>query len=209
MVLKDSSEHTMKVAQATAGMRKSSSEPSAQAAGMRKWGSESNVKSAQAAGMRKSSSEPNVKSAQATTGLEPALPRTLRGGVLLKDAPGAEKTMRVDFEASPGTLRIVLRQERDGVAHDFVLCTLDLTTLFVGFDTQNQDMFVLAARHQDRVFHPIYCYPCRFRMDRWLRFFEDNGCAGTSMVRTSACENAGFRVLSRIAESSSSLERRI
>ena len=113
--------------------------------------------------------------------------------------------MRVDFEASPDTLRIVLRQERDGVVHDFTLCTLDLTTLFVGFDNQNQDMFVLGAQRRDRVFHPIYCYPSRFRRNQWLRFFEDNGCVVTSMVRTSACENDGFRVLSQIRESSSSL----
>jgi hypothetical protein len=133
-----------------------------------------------------------------------------RGGQLLKvdllrGAPGAGKAMRVDFEASPDTLRIVLRQqEREGVVHDFVLFTLDLATLFVGWDFQSQDMFVLAAQHQGRVFHPIYCYPCRFRRNRWLRFFEDNGSDVTSMVRTSACENAGFRVLSWIGESSSS-----
>jgi hypothetical protein len=207
----------MKSAQAP-GMRKSGSEPnmkSAQApaqapARMRKSGSEPTVKSAQApaqapARMHRRDSEPTVKSAQATTGFEQALPRALRGGVLLKDAPGAGKAMRVDFEASPDTLRIVLRQERDGVVHDFTLCTLDLTTLFVGFDNQNQDMFVLGAQRRDRVFHPIYCYPSRFRRNRWLRFFEDNGCVVTSMVRTSACENDGFRVLSQIRESSSSL----
>jgi hypothetical protein len=131
----------------------------------------------------------------------------MRGGVLLRNTPDAAKAMRVDFEASPGALKIVLNQERDGVVHDFVLFTLDLATLFVGWDSRNQDLFVLAAQQQDRVFHPIYCYPCRFRRNRWLRFFEDSRCAVTSMVRTSACENDGFRVLSRIGESSSSIER--
>ena len=161
--------------------------------------------------MRKSSSTPNMRGGHATTRSsvpalprEPALPRAMRGGVLLRGAPDAAKAMRVDFEASPGTLRIVLRQQQDGVVHEFVLSTLDLTTLFVGWDSQNEDMFVLAAQHQGRVFHPIYCYPCRFHRNRCLWVFEDNGCAVTSMVRTSACENAGFRVLSWIAESSSS-----
>ena len=157
--------------------------------------------------MRKSSSAPSVLHATRRRGSSPAIlfptaPRepALRGGVLLRGAPGAGKAMRVDFEASPDTLRIVLRQERDGVVHDFTLCTLDLTTLFVGFDNQNQDMFVLGAQRRDRVFHPIYCYPSRFRRNPWLRFFEDNGCAVTLMVHTSACENDGFRVLSRIRE---------
>jgi len=125
----------------------------------------------------------------------------MRGGVLVKAAPDAEKTMRVDFEASVSTMKIILKQERDGVVHDFVLFTLDLATLFVGWDSRNKDVFVLGAQHRDRVFHPIYCYPCRFRRNQWLTFFEDNGCALTSMVRVSACENDGFRVLSRIGES--------
>ena len=168
--------------------------------------------------MRKSSSAPSVPIAQATpqatarmrksSSAPSVLPRepaprepALRGGVLLRGAPGAGKAMRVDFEASPGALRIVLRQERDGVVHDFVLFTLDLATLFVGWDSRNKDVFVLGAQHRDRVFHPIYCYPCRFHRNQWLTFFEDNGCAVTLMVHTSACENDGFRVLSRIGES--------
>ncbi len=158
--------------------------------------------------MRKSSSTPSVLHATRRRGSSPAIlfptaPRepALRGGVLLRGAPGAGKAMSVDFEASPGTLWIVLKQERDGVVHDFVLFTLDLVTLFVGWDSRNQDLFVMGAQHRDRVFHPIYCYPCRFRRNRWLRFFEDNGCALTSMVRVSACENDHFRVLSRIGES--------
>jgi hypothetical protein len=157
--------------------------------------------------MRKSSSEPNVRLGHATTGFEPAepAPRAMRGGVLLRGAPAAAKAMRVDFEASLGALRIFLRQDRDGVAHDFVLFTLDLATLFVGWDSGNPDMFVIGAQHQDMVFHPIYCYPCTFSRNRWLWVFEDSGCAVTSMVRTSACENDGFRVLSRIGESSGSL----
>jgi hypothetical protein len=71
----------------------------------------------------------------------------------------------------------------------------------VGWDSRNKDVFVLGAQHQDRVFHPIYCYPCCFHRNRWLRFLENNGCALTSMVCTSACENDSFHVLSRIAES--------
>ena len=100
----------------------------------------------------------------------------MRGGVLVKAAPDAEKTMRVDFEASLSTMKIILKQERDGVVHDFVLFTLDLATLFVGWDSEHQDVFVLGAKHQDKVFHPIFCYPCHFCRNRWLRFFEDNGC---------------------------------
>ena len=55
--------------------------------------------------------------------------RTKCAAVLLKAAPNAEKTMRVDFEASLSTMRIILKQERDGVTQDFVLFFLDLTTL--------------------------------------------------------------------------------
>ena len=128
----------------------------------------------------------------------------MHSSVLIKAALDAEKVMCVDFEASHSTPQIVLKQERDSVVHDFVLCTLHLATLFVGYDSKNQDVFVLGARQQDKVFHPIYCFPCGFYRNRWLRFFEDNRCPVTSMVRVSACENDGFSVLSPIRERLSS-----
>ena len=84
----------------------------------------------------------------------------MRGGMLVKAAPDAEKTMRVDFEASLSTMKIILKQERDGVVHDFVLFTLDLATLFVGWDSEHQDVFVLGAKHQDKVFHPTALDTC-------------------------------------------------
>jgi hypothetical protein len=149
--------------------------------------------------MRKSSSEPNVIIGQ-DTAPHPLLPREMRGGVLLKATLDAEKAMRVDFKANPSTLQIVLKQERDGVVHDFTLFTLDLATLFVGWDSKNHDVFVLGAQQQDNVFYPIYCHPCRFRRNKWLRFFENNGCTITSMVRIQACESYGFRILPPIPE---------
>ena len=149
--------------------------------------------------MRKSSSEPNVVIGRDTSP-HPLQPREMRGGVLLKAALDAEKAMRVDFKASANTLQIVINQERDSNVHDFTLFTLDLATLFVGWDSKNQDVFVLGAQQQDRVFYPIYCYPCHFRRNKWLRFFENNGCTITSMVRIQACESHGFRILPPIQE---------
>jgi hypothetical protein len=203
-----SSEPSVAIGGVTTHMRRRSSEPSVEIgqaiAHMRRRSSKPNVEIERTTThMRKSSSEPNVIIGQAPA-QHPLRPGEMRGGVLLKGTPDAEKAMRVDFKSSPSTLEIILIQERDGVVHDFLLFTLDLATLFVGWDSKNQDVFVLGAQHQDKVFHPIYCYPCRFRRNRWLRFFEDNGCMVTSMVRTSACENGGFHVLSPIREGLSS-----
>jgi hypothetical protein len=132
----------------------------------------------------------------------------MRGGVLVKAAPDAEKTMRIDFEASLCTIKIILKQERDGVVHDFVLFTLDLATLFVGWDSEHQDVFVLGAKHQDRVFHPIFCYPCHFCRNRWLRFFEDNGCEVRFVERLETLEGLAHNRM-KVRESPSEGPRKI
>jgi hypothetical protein len=107
--------------------------------------------------------------------------------------------LRVDFKASPSTLKIILKQERDGVVHDFVLFTLDLATLFVGWDLLHQDLFVLGAKHQGKVFHPIYCYPYSFQRSRWFSFFEDNGCEVTWIKRLEMLEGLAHMSESRPA----------
>jgi hypothetical protein len=60
--------------------------------------------------------------------------------------------MHADFVANSSTLKIILQQERDGATQDFVRFTLDLATIFVGWDFLNTDMFVIGAKQQDSCF---------------------------------------------------------
>jgi hypothetical protein len=145
--------------------------------------------------------EAGVRSARASPAHE------MRGGVLLKAAPDADKAMRVDFEASPSTLKIILKQERDGVTRDFVLFSLNLATLFVGWDLKHQDLFVLCAKHQDMVFHPIYCYPCRLDRNRWVSFFEDNGCEVARIKRLHTLERLARNRVSSVPSALSARAR--
>jgi hypothetical protein len=107
----------------------------------------------------------------------------MRGDVLLKHTPGAGKTMRVVFVADQSTLKIVIKQRERDVTHDFVLCTLDLATLFVGWDSRDGDMFCIGAKWRDRVYHMIYCYPRACTRGLWLFFLKERGCEIVSMDR--------------------------
>lgn len=107
----------------------------------------------------------------------------MRGDVLLKHAPGAGKTMRVVFVADQSTLKIVIKQRERDVTHDFVLCTLDLATLFVGWDSRDGAMFCIGAKWRDRVYHTIYCYPRACTRGLWLFFLKERGCEIVLMDR--------------------------
>ena len=107
---------------------------------------------------------------------------------------------RLRGQLNSSTLKIILQQDRDGATQDFVLFTLDLATLFVGWDFQNTDMFVIGAKLQDRVYYPTYCYPSNSLRNRWLLFLDDKGCKVTMMVGTKLYEEDAFCVLTPVQE---------
>lgn len=153
---------------------------------MRRSSSDTCIELQQAGLPRRWSSSPSVSSSGLAAPLaSPALaPREtceMRGDVLLKHAPGAMKTMRVVFVADQSTLKIVIKQKERDVTHDFVLCTLDLATLFVGWDSADGAMFCIGAKWQGIVYHTIYCYPCAGTRGLWLFFLKERGCEIVSM----------------------------
>ena len=105
----------------------------------------------------------------------------MRGDVLLKHSPDARKTMRVFFVADQNTLKIIIKQKERDVTHDFVLCTLDLATLFVGWNSADGAMFCIGAKWQGSVYHTIYCYPRACTRSLWLFFLKERGCQIVSM----------------------------
>ena len=148
---------------------------------MRRSSSEPGIEFQQAGLSRRWSSSPSVSSSGLAAPLaSPALALRetceMRGDVLLKHAPDARKTMRVVFVADQNTLNIIIKQKERDVTHDFVLCTLDLATLFVGWDSADGAMFCIGAKWQGSVYHNIYCYPCACTRGLWLFFLKERGC---------------------------------
>jgi hypothetical protein len=155
---------------------------------MRRSSSEPGIEFQQAGLSRRWSSSPSVSSSGLAAPLaSPALALRetceMRGDVLLKHAPDARKTMRVVFVADQNTLKIIIKQKERDVTHDFVLCTLDLATLFVGWDSADGAMFCIGAKWQGIVYHTIYCYPCACTRGLWLFFLKERGCEIVSMSR--------------------------
>jgi len=98
--------------------------------------------------------------------------RDICGFVLLRATRGARKALRVQLVAEAGALVIRLVQVVEGQRHTFELCRLDYRWLAVGWLWNDLTAFVLAAVHEGRLYHEIYCYPENASRNAWLRVFE-------------------------------------
>jgi len=94
--------------------------------------------------------------------------------VLIKAFPESSKVMLVQFVASDKELNIKFTQLINGNMQYFTLCTLDYSNLVVGWYWNNPNMFIIAALHNDKLYHEIYCYPSDISRNEWLKFFEKN-----------------------------------
>jgi hypothetical protein len=94
--------------------------------------------------------------------------------VLIKAFPESSKVMLVQFVASDKELNIKFTQLINSKMQYFSLCNLDYSNLVVGWFWNNPNMFVIAASHNNKLYHEIYCYPRDIQRNEWLKFFEKN-----------------------------------
>jgi hypothetical protein len=94
------------------------------------------------------------------------------GFVLLRATRGARKAMHVQFVAAAGALVIRIVQDAGGRRQTFDLCRLDYRALAVRWIWNYPTAFILAAAHDGRLYHEIYCYPTDASRNAWLRVFE-------------------------------------
>ena len=78
--------------------------------------------------------------------------------------------MHVIFRANDEKLYIDILQHGPGQQQMFQVCDLEMKHLGVARHADN--MFVLAAVHQQRMYHEIYCRPLDASADTWIRFLE-------------------------------------
>ena len=118
----------------------------------------------------------------------------LSGSVLIRATPESTKVMRVQFVAMHGELRISFTQVTDSCTQSFELCRLDYRTLAVGWFRDDPAMFILAATHNDKLFHEIYCYPTDVSRNLWLGVLKSNNAIVVPMflknMRIKYCVNA-------------------
>ena len=122
--------------------------------------------------MRHSASVPHNFHSAVHAQRRPAVCTEPSGFVVLRATRGASKAMRVQFVAAAGALIIRLVQDADGQRHAFDLCRLDYHDLAAGWFWDDPTAFVLAAPHDGRLHHEIYCYPADASRNAWLRVFE-------------------------------------
>ena len=96
----------------------------------------------------------------------------VRGFVLLRATRGARKAMHVQFVAAADALVIRIVQDAGGRRQAFDLCRLDYSVLAVSWTWNDPTAFILAAAHDGRLYHEIYCYPTDASRNAWLRVFE-------------------------------------
>jgi len=89
--------------------------------------------------------------------------------------PESPKRLHVNFVLSERRLKITLLQAGDSDVKTFEMCSLDLAHLVVGWIWGVKDMFVLAAKHNDKFYHDICCFPADRRRNAWLECFESRG----------------------------------
>ena len=89
--------------------------------------------------------------------------------------PESPKQLDVNFVLSARRLKITLLQGGDSDVKTFEMCSLDLAHLVVGWIWGIKDMFVLAAKHDDKFYHDICCFPMDHGRNMWLECFESRG----------------------------------
>jgi hypothetical protein len=89
--------------------------------------------------------------------------------------PDSPKRLDVNFVLSERRLKIMLLQAGNSDVKTFEMCSLDLAHLVVGWIWGIKDMFVLAAKHNDKFYHDICCFPADRRRNAWLECFESRG----------------------------------
>lgn len=104
------------------------------------------------------------------------------GTLLIKATPTAVKAMKVRFKVSARKLKVQFMQQHHSQLHTFDLCGLDYHDLAVGWFAGQYDMFVLAAVHDGRLHHEIYCYPIDLPRNTWLAVFEAKHVISLSLV---------------------------
>ena len=92
--------------------------------------------------------------------------------------------MHVRFVLSRNTLLVTLFQVADGVVNSFNLCSLDLAELVVGWIWGEKDMFVIAAKQDERLYYDICCFPVDLSRNAWLECFESRGVKTMVMFKT-------------------------
>jgi hypothetical protein len=107
----------------------------------------------------------------------------LTGTVWIKNSPSSDRIMVVQFKADSTHLQINLTQQTMGRWHSFQLCRLLVSDLAAAKD-RNDDVFVLAAVHDNNAWHDIYCYPKDLSPDTWLCFFASAGMQSISSLRS-------------------------
>jgi hypothetical protein len=97
------------------------------------------------------------------------------GSVTIRSFPKSTKRLDVKFVLSADTLKIRLLQEVDSYVRKFDMCSLDLAHLVVGWVWGIKDMFVLAAKHEEKFYYDICCFPADRGRNTWLECFESRG----------------------------------
>lgn len=97
------------------------------------------------------------------------------GAVKISAFLDSRKRMHVRFVLSRNTLLVTLFQVADGVVNSFNLCSLDLAELVVGWIWGEKDMFVIAAKQDERLYYDICCFPVDLSRNAWLECFESRG----------------------------------
>ena len=97
------------------------------------------------------------------------------GSVTISSFPKSPKRLDVKFVLSADTLKIRLLQEVDSDVRKFDMCSLDLAQLVVGWVWGIKDMFVLAAKHDEKFYYDICCFPADRGRNTWLECFESRG----------------------------------
>jgi len=95
--------------------------------------------------------------------------------VTISSVPKSPKRLHVKFVLSVNTLKIRLLQEVDGNVQKFDMCSLDLAQLVVGWVWGIKDMFVVAAKHGEKFYHDICCFPVDRGRNTCLEDFESRG----------------------------------
>jgi len=99
----------------------------------------------------------------------------VEGSVTISASPKSPKRLYVKFMLSVNTLKIRLVQEVDGDVRKFDMCSLNLLQLVVGWVWGIKDMFVLAAKDDEKFYSDICCFPVDRRRNTWLEDFESRG----------------------------------
>lgn len=122
--------------------------------------------------MRSSASVPRNFHSAVHAQRRPVVRAELSGIVVLRATRTASRAMRVQFIAADDALIIRFMQDFDGERHAFDLCRLDYRNLGVGWFWDDPAAFVIAAVHDGRLYHEIYCYPADESRNAWLGIFE-------------------------------------